>query len=117
MDKIFEKRLYYDFYSDLLTPRQREVLNLYYNEDLNLKEIADRLGSTRQAVFDLIKRTNRSLKLYESKLNLVNHEIKENEVLSRVKRNLETLLKTSTVDKDKKILEDSIDLLDEVIKE
>ena len=45
-----------DFYGDVLTERQREVMEQYYNDDLSLAEIADTFGITRQGVRDSIKR-------------------------------------------------------------
>jgi len=47
--------LLFDCYSRVLSPRQRDALDLYYNEDLSLAEIAEQSGITRQAVRDLIK--------------------------------------------------------------
>ena len=44
-----------DFYGELLNERRRTVLDMYYNEDLSLAEIAEQSGITRQAVRDLIK--------------------------------------------------------------
>ncbi len=44
-----------DCYSRVLSPRQRDALDLYYNEDLSLAEIAEQTGITRQGVRDLIK--------------------------------------------------------------
>ena len=45
-----------DFYGDVLTERQREVMEQYYNDDLSLAEIAENFGITRQGVRDAIKR-------------------------------------------------------------
>lgn len=45
-----------DFYGDMLTEKQREVIGFYYNEDLSLSEIGEFEGITRQGVRDSIKR-------------------------------------------------------------
>ena len=45
-----------DFYGDLLTEKQRESLDFYYNDDLSLGEIGANLGISRQGVRDNIKR-------------------------------------------------------------
>ena len=45
-----------DFYGEMLTEKQREMIEYYYNEDLSLAEIADNQGITRQGVRDSIKR-------------------------------------------------------------
>lgn len=63
--------LWLDFYSQLLTPRTREVLELHYNEDMTLSEIAEHLGITRQGVHDKIRQGLNHLSDYESNLGLV----------------------------------------------
>lgn len=57
-----------DCYGDLLTGHQRNVMELYYCEDLSLAEISVPLGITRQAVMSLIRRTEGILQDYEDKL-------------------------------------------------
>jgi predicted DNA-binding protein YlxM (UPF0122 family) len=59
-----------DFYGEMLTDKQREALEFYYNEDLSLAEIAEHSGITRQGVRDAIKRAENQLLEYESKLGL-----------------------------------------------
>lgn len=60
-----------DFYSQLLTEKQREIIMFYYNDDLSLSEIAEEFNISRQAVYDTIKRTEKILYDYENKLKLV----------------------------------------------
>ncbi len=60
-----------DFYGPLLTEKQQHVLNLYYENDWSLAEIAASLNITRQAIFDLLKRAESSLVEYEKKLGLM----------------------------------------------
>lgn len=60
-----------DFYGPLLTDKQQHVLNLYYENDWSLSEIAESLNVTRQAVFDLLRRAEYSLVGYEKKLGLI----------------------------------------------
>ncbi|NBK98515.1 MAG: DNA-binding protein [Erysipelotrichia bacterium] len=62
---------YLDWYENLLTDKQREVMNMYFREDYSLKEIADNLSITRSAVADLVKRVEATLTHYEEKLHLV----------------------------------------------
>ncbi len=59
-----------DFYGQMLTDKQREVVELYYNEDLSLAEIAEHSGITRQGVRDSIKRAECQLREYEERLGL-----------------------------------------------
>lgn len=71
---MFEKNLeigyLLDFYGDILPERKRDVMDLYYNDDLSLSEIAEQMGITRQAVRDSIKKTEQELFFYEEKLGL-----------------------------------------------
>ena len=59
-----------DIYGALLTDRQRDVLDLYYNDDLSLSEIADEIGISRQGVRELIKKAEDELLFFEEKLGL-----------------------------------------------
>ncbi len=71
---MFEKNLeigyLLDFYGDVLPERRRDIMDLYYNDDLSLAEIAEQMGITRQAVRDSIKKTETELFFYEEKLGL-----------------------------------------------
>lgn len=71
---MFEKNLnvgyLLDFYGELLPERKRSVLDLYYNEDCSLAEIAEEIGISRQGVRDIIKKTESELFFYEEKLGL-----------------------------------------------
>lgn len=71
MAKNLEITILLDFYGDMLTPKQREFLELYYNEDLSLAEIAANVGITRQGVRDAIKRAECQLIEMEQRLGLV----------------------------------------------
>lgn len=59
-----------DLYGELLTPHQREIGQLYWQEDWSLAEISHTTGVTRSAVHDLLERTERLLTTYEQKLRL-----------------------------------------------
>ena len=52
MAKDFEMGYLLDFYGEVLTPKQREMLNQYYNDDLSLSEIGENFGITRQGARD-----------------------------------------------------------------
>ena len=70
MAKDLEISFLLDFYGDMLTEKQREVIEFYYNEDLSLSEIADNEGITRQGVRDSIKRAEAQLLEMEDRLHL-----------------------------------------------
>ncbi len=59
-----------DCYGSLLTKRQRDLLEGYYDEDLSLAELADPLGVSRQAVHDSIRRGERQLLSFEEQMGL-----------------------------------------------
>lgn len=61
--------LLFDYYGDVLSNKQREIFDSYYNADLSLSEIAENTGITRQGVRDFIKRTEQQLIDLENKLN------------------------------------------------
>ena len=70
MDEIGRKALLLDFYGPLLTDKQREIYDYAVGEDMSLGEIAETAGVSRQAVHDMIRRTDRLLADYETKLGL-----------------------------------------------
>lgn len=60
-----------DFYGALLTERQRRIVQLHYDHDWSLGEIAEEYGITRQAIYDILKRAEKSLEQYEERLRLI----------------------------------------------
>lgn len=62
--------LWLDYYGDLLTPRQKEVLGLYYEQDWSLSEIADLTGLSRQGVHNQIRKGADRLAMLEGILGL-----------------------------------------------
>ena len=68
-----------DAYGPLLTDKQREITSHYYDEDLSLAEIAENEGVTRQAVRDVIHRTEEQLIFFEEKLGLLARAREETE--------------------------------------
>lgn len=91
LEKTTRINYLFDFYQSLLTPKQRDYMELYYLEDYSLGEISETFEVSRQAVYDNIRRTEKLLEDYESKLQLYgkfkqrNHLIKEieTEVIKR----------------------------------
>ncbi len=60
-----------DFYGDVLSPKQRDIMEQYYNDDLSLAEISENFGITRQGVRDAIKRAEGILLELEEKVGVV----------------------------------------------
>ena len=71
MDKIYERTMLFDFYGELLTEHQRSIYEDALYNDLSLGEIAGERGISRQGVHDLVKRCQKALEGYESRLHLV----------------------------------------------
>ncbi len=84
MDRIVERALLYDFYGELLTEHQKKIYEDVVNNDLSASEIAEEYGISRQGVHDLVKRCDRQLEEYESKLKLVAR-------FNRIKARIESL--------------------------
>lgn len=84
MEKIFEQALLYDFYGELLTEHQRNIYEDAVFNDMSLGEIAEEQGISRQGVHDLIKRCDKILQDYESKLHLVERFEKAKEKVSEI---------------------------------
>ena len=77
-----EITLWLDFYSQLLTPRTREVLELHYNEDMSLSEIAEHIGITRQGVHDKIIKGVAQLSGYETSLGLAKRFLDQKKLIA-----------------------------------
>lgn len=71
MAKNLDMIMLLDFYGDMLTSKQRDFLDFYYNDDLSLAEISENVGITRQGVRDAIKRAEAQLADMENKLGFV----------------------------------------------
>ncbi|OLN33317.1 putative DNA-binding protein [Desulfosporosinus metallidurans] len=91
MDKLTEMALLADFYGPLLTEKQQNVWDLHYQQDLSLVEIAEAEHISRQAIHDLLKRTERILTEYEEKLGLVQRFWTERQKLMEVQTLLQGL--------------------------
>ncbi len=77
VDSFNEVILLLDFYGGLLTDKQRMIMSYHYEQDMSLSEISEVLEISRQAVHDVIKRSEKVLKGYEKELGLVdrfNHQ-------------------------------------------
>ena len=71
----FEIILLYDCYGSMLTEKQREYIDMRYNQDLSLGEIAEMMGVSRQAVFDNLTRTEALLRRMEENIGCVKRDM------------------------------------------
>ena len=86
MGKNLNMSMLMDFYGQLLTPKQLEALEFYYNDDLSLAEIADEMGISRQGVMAFLKQGEKHLKSFEEKLGLAARFEKISGGLSEMKK-------------------------------
>ena len=70
-NQTYRMTMLFDFYGEVLTPRQKEFFDLYYNEDLSLAEIAEHYGLSRQGVRDVIVRAEAIMTDLEDKTGLM----------------------------------------------
>ncbi len=96
MEKIVEQGLLYDFYGELLTAHQKQVYESVVYNDMSLGEIAQEMGISRQGVFDLIKRCDKTLQSYEDRLHLI-------EKFSKVKQTVQKIEEHTTQTEIKKL--------------
>ncbi|MEF9941277.1 MAG: YlxM family DNA-binding protein [Lachnospiraceae bacterium] len=96
MNEILEQALLYDFYGELLTEHQKEIYEQYVLEDYSLSEIATEQNISRQGVHDLVKRCNKILEGYETKLHLVEKFLSIKNKVHQIDELLETYKQNDT---------------------
>ena len=84
IDDITQASLLYDFYGQLLPKRQRQVTELYHEENQSLSEIAEEFGISRQGVHDALKNGEKALNEYEEKLGLVEKFQRSSDAVKRI---------------------------------
>ncbi len=85
MERFVENGMLLDFYGDLLTDHQKEVYEAAVYRDMSLSEIADEMGTSRQAVSDLIHRCDKILGSYEEKLHLMKKFLNAQQELTKIR--------------------------------
>jgi len=111
MDNILQKHQYfvllYDLYGGLLTVKQQNIFDLYYQNDYSIGEIAEELEISKQAVYDALKRSESILEDYENKLALAAKELSRKNIVRQMKEKLNLI-------SDDKFKTEIINLLDEL---
>ena len=90
MDAL-EMTLLFDYYGELLTQRQRDCLDMRYNQDMSLGEIAQELSVSRQGVFDTLNRAETLLRNMEAKTGFLRRDEKVRETARQIVRAAEAL--------------------------
>lgn len=112
---ILKTTLLFDFYGELLTDKQKEIYELFYQNDMSLSEIAGELDISRQAVRDQLKRTEKILSDYEDKLKLVEKFMANRNSAKRIRRLIDELEEKNGLSDDAvKIVEQIRGAVDEI---
>lgn len=98
MEKFEQMAVLLDIYGELLTQKQKNVMDEYYNYDLSLQEIAENVGISKQGVHDLMKRAEHSLLKADEKLKFLNRLSRIQSGLEGVKSMLEDLFREASKD-------------------
>lgn len=99
MDDKVKISVLLETYGKLLTEKQYNLLDDYYNRDLSLSEIAENEGITRQAVRDNLKKGENKLFEYEEKLGVMKKTLMQEETISSILSEI-SKIKTSSSDKE-----------------
>ena len=92
IDDITQASLLYDFYGQLLSKRQSQVMELYHEENLSLSEIASEFNISRQGVHDALKNAEKALSEYERKLGLVEKFRNSSDAVSKIDRIIDSTI-------------------------
>ncbi len=84
MEKNIKISLLLEIYANLLTPKQSDLLDLYYNQNLSLSEIADDVGITRQGVRKILVDGEKKLFDYEQKLNILEKKLENQKIIEEL---------------------------------
>ncbi len=84
MEKNVQISMLNEFYGKLLTQKQYEIIDDYYNNDLSLSEIAENNQITRQAVRDILKKGEKKLFEYEEKLMFMKRTLNQEKKIEKV---------------------------------
>lgn len=113
MSKDLSISVLMDFYGELLTEKQRDTLDLYYNRDYSLAEIAEYLDISRQGVRDFIKRGEKQLHEFEDKLGMV----RKYSIVTAEIENLEHLVEVNKTVIARSFIDDAAAHLERIKKE
>ena len=115
MSKNLGYSILLDVYGSLLTEKQLEMMQLYYDEDLSLSEIGEQFNISRQGVHDSLKRSEQALDELEQKLGILKERQVEIDALLSIKRDaLEALEQCRRVSFGKNIADKVIKTLENI---
>lgn len=92
MEKNVQISMLCQIYGKLLTDKQFELINDYYNNDLSLSEIAENNEITRQAVRDIIKKGEKKLFEYEKELKFMEKMLEQEKNIENIKQDRKSVV-------------------------
>ena len=105
MERKVEISILCEFYGKLLTEKQFQFMDDYYNNDLSLSEIAENNNITRQAVRDILKKGEKKLFEYEEKLMFMKRTLNQEKKIEQVLSELTKIQKDSSDKQVESVLE------------
>ena len=106
-----------DFYQELLTPRQAEVLTMHCNDDLSLAEIAQELSISRQAAHDAIHTGKTLLHRYEEKLGMAARFAKQRDMVAKAQEHIHKALKEQSTQQSRIQMEQAGMVLEKLLEQ
>ena len=107
----YRMTMLFDFYGELLTERQKEFFDLYYNEDLCLAEIAENYGISRQGVRDVIVRAEAAMTEIEDRTSIIRRFLRCREAVSNAEQAAEAIEKINRRQYDNRQISENIDII------
>jgi hypothetical protein len=117
VNESVEIALLLDFYGQLLTQKQFEILDLHYNNDFSLSEIGEQYRISRQGVYDSVKKGKDALRRYEDMLGLVKRFSRHEETLRIVLSRLKKLQNDDSNIKSNEIIDFCVAELEKIMNE
>ncbi len=112
IDNMAYESLLYDFYGALLTDKQREVMELYHEENFSIVEIAKEMKVSKQAVYDNLKKSDKILRDYEEKLGLMMSLLKTREAIESAERKIDEMMASPKLTEGDPLKKDLLELRD-----
>ena len=108
IDNMAYESLLYDFYGGLLTEKQREVMELYHEENFSIVEIAREL----KVIYDNLRKSDKILREYEAKLGLMMSLLKTRELVESIEGKIDELSKSPELPKEGELREGLLEIRD-----
>jgi len=108
-EKDFRISYLLDYYGNILTDKQKDAVDLYYNADLSLAEIAEHINITRQGVRDAIKHGEQTLLELEGKLGFAENTEKYRQALDAIRKYAENIKYSKSNINYYRILDENVD--------